>query len=317
MDRAWRRRPGVCVALVLLACMSPVALAACGGSSTTSASISPGTEVVTPAASPSIVPAAEPVSRWDAPGTASLAQARATTRRYAAALHAEKIPKAGLYTSGTTWDIHSSDAHVQGAADIENVYRDAATYSTWSKGHVLAAPGVGVNEGLYTVYGTDSTPALSLLAVNGSKIVHEEIFINEGDTQPVKPYGSAPGPNDTAKVAAKVGAALGDAIATGDEAALKALVAKDILFRDATLPHDVRGRDALLAWWDKVPNGTQLTNKKPIAGPGWSVVRWTVRQAFPTGVEVALPGATVIEVRDGHVVRMTVYYNSSTLRLQT
>jgi SnoaL-like domain len=315
MNRAWPRRWGARLALVLLTCVGLVALGACGGSST-SASNSPSA-AATPTASPSILPAADPVSRWDAPGTASLAQAQAVTRRYAAALRAEKIPKAGLYTSASTWDIHSSDAHVKGAREIESVYRDAATYSSWGKGHVMAAPGVGVDEGLYTAYGTDATPALSLLAVNGDKIVHEEIFINEGDTQAVKQYGSAPGLKDTAKIAAKVGGAVGDAFATGDQASLKALVASDVLFRDTALPHDVQGWDALLAWWDKVPNGVQLKNKKPIAGPGWSVVRWTVRQAFSTGVELALPGATVMEVRNGHVVRMTVYYDSSTMHLQT
>ena len=316
MNKAGLSTPVAFFALGLLACVGAGALAACGGS-TTPATHSPTATAVTPSATPSIAPAAEPVSRWDAPGTASLAQAQATTRRYAAALHAKQIPKAGLYTSASTWDIHSSDAHFDGAREIEAVYRDAGAYSSWAKGHVLAAPGVGVDEGQYTVYGTDSTPALSLLAVNGTKIVHEEIFVNEGDTRAVTQYGSAPGPKDTAKVAARVGAAVGDAFATGDQAALKARVASDVLFRDTTLPHDVRGWNALLAWWGKVPSGVQLTNKRPIAGPGWSVARWTIRQAFSTGAEVALPGATVMEVRGGHVVRMTIYYNASTMRLQT
>ena len=316
MDRAWRDRSSVYATLALLACAGVVALAACAGSST-SASSSPSPAAATPSASPSIVPAAEPVSRWDAPGSASSAQAEETTRRYAAALHAEAIPKAGLYAAASTLDIHPSDAHAKGAKEIESVYRDAAAYSSWAKGHVLAAPGVGVDEGLYTVYGKSSTPALSLLAVNGDKIAHEEIWINEGDTRAVKPYASAPGPTDTAKVAAKVGAAVGDAFATGDQAALQALVAPDVMFRDTTLPRDVNGWDALLAWWDRVPDGVRLQNKAPVAGPGWAVVRWTARQVFPTGVELALPGATLMEVRGGHVVRMTVYYDSATMRLQT
>ena len=42
-----------------------------------------------------------------------------------------------------------------------------------------------------------------------------------------------------------------------------------------------------------------------------------VRRVFSTGVELALPGATVMEVRGGKVVRMTIYYNSSVMRLQT
>jgi hypothetical protein len=145
--------------------------------------------------------------------------------------------------------------------------------------------------------------------------VHEEIFLNEGATGPVRYGVSAPGPKDTANVAAKVGAAVGDAFASGDRAALQALVAPDVLFRDITVPHGERGWDALLAWWDKVPAVT-LEGKKPISGPGWAVGRWTIRQVFSTGVELAMPGASVMEVRNGKVVRMTLYYNSSVMRLQ-
>ena len=299
--------------VLALLVVATLTVAACGGSDTT-ASSSPS---ATPAASPTIVPAAEPVSRWDVPGSASLAQTQAVTRRYATALSAETIPKAGLYTSASTWDIWSSEGHVQGAKQIEGVYRDAGSYIDWSKrNHLMFAPGVGVSEGMTTVYGTSSTPGLVLLAVGGDKITHEEVFLNEGDTGAVKYYGSAPGPSDTAQVAAKVGAAVGQAFATGDQGALQALVAPDILFRDITLPHGVRSWDALLAWWDRVPTVT-LENKKPIAGPGWAVVRWTIRRDYPTGVELALPGATVIEVRDGKVVRMTVYYNSKLVDLQS
>ena len=315
MNSARKSRTATFIALALLVCSGVIALTACGGSSTPGSS-SPSATAVSPTPSPSIVPATEPVSRWDAPGSASQSQAEEVAQRYAAALRTESVPGAGLYASSSTWDIHSSDEHAQGAKEIESVYRDAAVFSSWAKGHVLSAPGVGVDEGLYTTYGKDSTPALSLLAVDGRKIVHEEIFINEGDTRPVRIYRGAPASGDTARAAAKVGAAVGDAFETGDQVALKSLIASDVMFRDTTLPHDEVGRDAVLAWWDRVPNGVQLTNKKPIAGPGWSVVRWTVRQTFPTGVELALPGATVMEVRGGEVVRMTIYYNSATLRLQ-
>ena len=300
----------------LLLFVGAAALTACGGSSRT-ASSSPSATITSPSPSPSIVPAAEPISKWDAPGSASLAQTQAVARRYAAALHAETIPEAGLYTAASTWDYWPTDAHAQGAKEIEGIYRDAGAYLDWSKwGHLLFAPGVGVSEGMNTAYGTSSTPGLVLLAVDGNKVAHEEIFLNEGDSGPVTFYGSAPGPKDTAKVAAAVGAAVGDAFATGDLAALKALVAPDVLFRDTAQPHGGRGWDAVLAWWGMVPTVT-LENKKPIAGPGWAVGRWTIRQVFSTGVELALPGATVMEVRNGKVVRMTIYYNSSVMRLQT
>jgi len=302
--------------VVLLLLGASAVVSACGGSSTT-ASSSPSAATSAPTASPVIVPAAEPVSRWDAPGSASLAQTQVVSRHYASALSAEKIPSAGLYTSASTWDYWPSDAHVQGASEIESIMRDAGSYIDWPKrSHLLAAPGVAVYEGLTEVYGTSTTPSLVLLAVDGGKVTHEEVFLNEGDTRRVTFYASAPGPKDTAKVAAKVGAAVGDAFETGDRTAVQALVAPDILFRDTSLAHGARGWGALLAWWDKVPTVT-LENKTPIAGPGWTVVRWTIRQVFSTGVELALPGATVMEVRGGQVVRMTIYYDSSLMRLQT
>jgi ketosteroid isomerase-like protein len=306
---------GLSLLLAGVSALGLIALCACGGTSTT-ASSSPSAATTAPSASPSMVPAEEPVSQWDAPGTASMAQTQAVTRRYAAALHAEKIPNARLYAHGATWDIWSSEEHRQGGPAIAKVYRDVAGDCDWSKGHVLAARGVGVDEGVFTMYGTVSTPSVSLLAVDGDRIVHEEIFLNEGTGRPVTFYRAAPGPKDTAKVAAKVAAAVGEAFASGDQAALQELLAPDILFYDTELTHGVRGLDAVLAWQSNTPT-VELTNHEPLAGPGWAAVRWTVRQVFPTGVELAMPGMTVMEVRDGKVVRMTLYYDSSVMRLQT
>ena len=115
-------------------------------------------------------------------------------------------------------------------------------------------------------------------------------------------------------MAAGIGAAVGKAFATRDRAALQALLAPDVLFRDGAATHDVRGLDAALEWWRTVAPRRALTikNRPPLAGPGWAVVRWTGRRfykdwIFPNGVDESRNGATVIEVRDGKVVRMTVY----------
>ena len=314
----------IACAVVLLAVAAALTIIGCGDSTTTASSSTPtpaaesspsaSAAAVAPSPSASIVPAAEPVSTWDEPGSASAAQSLAVARRYAAALHAEKV-KTGLYAPGATWHIWSSDDSADGPAEIASLYREVAVYADWSKGHVFAGPGVAVDEGQFTAYDTRSTPSLSLLAADGNKIVHEEIFINDGDTAAVKVYGVSPGPKDTAAVAAKVGAAVGDAFATGDQAALRALVAPDVMFRDVAQKNGVRGWDALLAWWDNVPAVT-LTNKAPVAGQGWSLVRWTIRRDYSTGVQLAMPGATMMEVRDGKVVRMTVYYDSTNIRLQ-
>lgn len=46
------------------------------------------------------------------------------------------------------------------------------------------------------------------------------------------------------------------------------------------------------------------------------LVRWTARQASPAGVEIAMPGATVFEVRDHRVARTTLYHSSEEIALQ-
>ena len=67
----------------------------------------------------------------------------------------------------------------------------------------------------------------------------------------------------------------------------------------------MRGVDAVLAWQSSTTT-VELKNQKPRAGPGWAATRWTIKQVFPTGVELAVPGVTVMEVRGGRVVRMTL-----------
>jgi ketosteroid isomerase-like protein len=305
--------------VVLLLLCASAAVTSCGGSSTT-ASNSPSAKIASPSASPSIVPAAEPVSQWDAPGSAPLAQTKAVGKKVAALLVGEKIPGAGLYAKDATFDYWASgEIHEQGAAAIESVYKGAAGTLDWAKTRLMVAPGVVVSEGMLTADdgGTVSFPSMSLLAVSGDKVAHEEVFLDPGpDTKKaVTFYGTAPGPKDTAKVAAKVAAAVGAAFASGDQAALQELLAPNILFYDTELTHGVRGVDAVLAWQSNTPT-VELTNQKPLAGLGWAATRWTIKQVSSTGVEVAMPGATVTEVRDGKVVRMTLYYDNKAISLQ-
>ena len=153
--------------------------------------------------------------------------------------------------------------------------------------------------------------------MDGKKITHEEVFLDPGPAtkRPVVFARSAPGKKDTAEVAAEVATAVGDAFAAGDQAAIQGLLAPDVRFYDTELRRGVRGVDAVLAWQSQIPT-VELSNQEPIAGPGWAVVRWTVRQVCSTGVEVATPGATVMEVRDGKVVRMTLYYDNAVIGLQ-
>jgi ketosteroid isomerase-like protein len=323
MSGPWKRGSGAYLALGLVVLIGLVALAACGDSSSSTSS-SPSAAATTPSASPSIVPAAEPVHRWDAPGSASLAQTQTVGKRYAEAQTTETIPEAGLYAKGATFDYWASgETHNQGAKQIESTYKAAGEGKPgvgfdWTRVRLLVAPGVVAYEGLLAIPADKvKMPYLELLAVDGNKIIHEEIFMDPGPQtkQPVRYADSAPGPKDTAKVAAEVAAAVGAAFAAGDQAALQDLLAPDVLFYDTELTHGVRGVDAVLAWHSKTPT-VEVSNQEPITGPGWAVVRWTVRETYETGVQAAMPGATVMEVRDGKVVRMTLYYDNAVIGLQ-
>lgn len=262
--------------------------------------------------------------RWDAPGTASSARAGAVARHYVAVLSSGRIPDAQLYTANATCDFWGAGRQVRGAMNIQREHRRLAHERdrawSWSKVcHLLTGPGVAVCEGMskgsnrHVDPPPDPAPYLVVFAVDGAKIAHEEVF-SQGGGRPVTFYGSPPGPGDTVQVAAHVGAALGAAFATRDRAALQALLAPDVLFRDVTDRRGARGRDAVLTWWRAIApaKAVKIRDRAPIAGPGWAVVRWTARRFYktgylPNGVDESRNGATVIEVRDGKVVRMTLY----------
>jgi SnoaL-like domain len=328
-------------AVLALLFVSVLALAACGGGKTASgttpaaASSSPAASTSLPAASQEPTGEDQPVSgplqkpiiltdgvyRWDEPGTASPAQTQAVAHRYADYVaDTKELPGVGLYAANATLDFWPLGWRLQGARNIQRTYRQGASDPdagwSWSERYqVLTAPGVAMCEGMFmgsreaAIWG----PYLALLAVDGDRIAHEEVFLGDAG-QPVTFCGSPPGPADTADVATEVATALGKALARRDGAALQPLLAGDVLFRDATIRHDVRGRDAVLSWLATVApaNVVKVKNRAPLVGPGWAVVRWTGRRSYknwylPNGVDESRNGATVIEVRDGKVVRMTLY----------
>jgi hypothetical protein len=337
MDTSSMRPSTALGALVLLVVAGTLTLAGCFGTSA-SGPTTAGTAVLpaTSSASAAVAPASSsplatagaprlPASRWDAPGSATLAQTLAVAHRYAVALHTETIARAGLYAASATWDYWPADNHLRGGAAIARIYREGAVSDDWSRNvHIMAAPGVGVCEGVVTnmamsVYTKPSAPFVTLLAVDGDKVMHEEVF---HDTRiavhrPVQFYRSAPEPDDTARVASQVGAAVADAFAAADPAGLRTLhglMAPGVLFYDTAHGHGERGWAAMLRWWARL-QAVVFESRRPIAGPGWAVVRWTARR-MANGVERAVPGATVMEVRGGRIVRLTLYYDSRTVSLQ-
>ena len=90
-------------------------------------------------------------------------------------------------------------------------------------------------------------------------------------------------------------------------------MAPDVMFRDVAQKNGVRGWDALLAWWDNVP-AVALTNKAPVAGQAGRLFRWTIRRDDRRPARHA--GSDDYLGARRKVVRMTVYYDSTNIRLQ-
>jgi hypothetical protein len=272
--------------------------------------------------------AADNPTHLDAPGNAPLAQTKAVARRYAAALSARKMVGAGLYAADATRDVEGGVT--RGAKTIEKAWYDSyhedpnvIAVRRWSKDyHLLAASGIAVFEGARSGYPDEDWWRwyLVLLAVDGDKIAHEEVyFVGNGleDRWPMAFSDTSPRPEDTAEVAARVAGAIGKAFATRDRAALETLLARDVIFPEIEDRPGVSGREALLDWWAMLaPRRVAkivVKDETPLAGPGWAVIRWTARRwvdkswLFPDGFLVSANMATVIEVRGGNVVRIVPY----------
>ena len=99
--------------LVSLALVAGLTAAGCGDAAP-QAPVSSAGGTSTAASSPAANPSGPPAPRWDAPGSATLAQTLAVTRRYADALQDERIPTADLYVSDAAWDFWASGGvHIQ------------------------------------------------------------------------------------------------------------------------------------------------------------------------------------------------------------
>jgi hypothetical protein len=272
--------------------------------------------------------AADNPAHLDAPCTTPMAQTKAVARGYAAALSARKMVGARLYAADATRD--TEGGVTRGAKAIERFWYDAyhedpgiIAVRRWSKDyHLLAAPGIAVYEGARLSNDPDDDWRwyLALLAVDGDRISHEEVYFEGNgleDRWPMRFSATPPGPGDTAEVAAQVAAAVGKAFATRDRAALERLLAPNVIFPEIADRPGVSGRKALLGWWAMLaPRRVAkivVRDETPLAGPGWAVVRWTARRwvdkswLFPDGFLVSANMATVIEVRGGKIMRIVPY----------
>jgi ketosteroid isomerase-like protein len=180
-------------------------------------------------------------------------------------------------------------------------------------------PGVAAYEGLFAQSGQKPTAALDLLAVSDGKIGHEEIYLDTSGSRaasPVTQWPSAPTAADTVARTTKTAMAFADA-ATGNTLKIGLLLADDVLFYDTAQKRERHGATALLRWWSGRTAWTPANRPQDglVVGRGWAAIRWTATGGQASTDDITMPSATVLEIRSGKVVRMTLYYDSATLQL--
>jgi steroid delta-isomerase-like uncharacterized protein len=294
----------LCLVVLSLGVLGLCGLCACGGDTATTAA----SAVPTPTPTPSTA-----FKPWP-PGTASPAQALAVAEEYAARARAEK-PMAGLVVPGWTIDVWIADAHFSGHAATRYMGRSPQVLD-WSRGTALATDGAAVVEQVVTNAGEGLTmPSLEVLSIDGGKITHLEVFGNGGDpgaqiTRP-RPVAGRPGPADDAAAAGAVATAYYVALAKADAAAAAALYSPQAVFQDTATAEKPGGTQEAAAWFAKVAAvpDKSMEVKSVIAGAGWAVARWVFSGTASTHVYSGVRGATLFEVRDGKIVRQTVYYS--------
>jgi hypothetical protein len=299
-----------CVLLV-----AALVLAACGSSgSGSSASVTP-----TAAPSPASPSPATTTASWE-PGSDPLSATSKVAARFLTLLRTRRFAASDLWSPQATLDLYASDVHASGSDAVKSVYTSAAPESSWTAGHALVTSGVAAYEGLYAQSGLDPTAALDLVAVSGDKVGHEDIYLDlsEGkEAQAVTQWPSPPAVTDTVARTKETATAFVDAMTDSGTLKLGLLLADDVLFYDTAQKRQQRGATALLTWW----GGRTAVNVVPQAvdsltvGRGWAALRWVGTGAQSSTDEITMPGAAMLEIRHGKVVRMTLYYDSATLAL--
>jgi hypothetical protein len=221
-----------------------------------------------------------------------------------------------LQAGDATWDLWATDAHTTGGKRILRELKDAAGDFGWSQGHLLAAAGVGAWEAILLQPGDKryGAPFLQLVSVDGGKVSHVETLLSSVPRGEIAAEAGEPGPGDTTTSTARVAEAFSEAFAAGDGATLRSIVAPRVAFADASTVKTLRGPDALVGWRAAMID-TDFELREPIVGRGWAVARWTAQRDV-YDVHIAVPGATVVEVRDGKVVRATLYYDPAEISLK-
>jgi ketosteroid isomerase-like protein len=310
-----------------VAIFGTMALCACGGSGDSAGSTvspTPGQTVTPPPAPPA-------VSRWQS-GADDLDQTRVVARAYLEALmDGEMVAQADrLYAADATLDNWIDRTHVDDVDAIKEVWEEWQQGLIWPRNPdrfvVRVVPGAVV----FTVstwsggFGVEY-PYIDFLAVSDGKVVQDEVYGDPHVTE--TPTKGAPdgaddlpelGEKDTAERSAAVALKFSEIISqSGDYPALRKLCAPDVVALDTSQRRPLRGVDAVIAWHKRttrIPGADSVTVEPPIAGRGWAALRVTVNGISTAGTG-HMPGAILLDIRNGKIVRVIHYYDSTVLDL--
>jgi len=331
--RAASRMRSARLALVLPLVLAVAAVAACGGgeeadtegqgqgTSSPTATMAPspsGTETLTRFGT----------TRWER-GADGLKETRAVAREYAAAVRERAVsPRvAEFYAAEFTLDAWLDRTRVDDEMTAKYTWGIWESNLYWSPAaQMYVAPGVAVIAGAVMDDPDDPTmvlPYVDMLAVSDGKITHEEIIGDPHETGVVtkgwKATTAPAGADDTAKEARAAADTVREVLSrTGDFAALEKVYDPDIVFLDTSTDGPLRGVDAVLAWHEgttKIAGIESLAIEPPMAGPGWAVLRTRTGGTIDNMDAFSVPGAIVMDIRGGKVVRMKVYYDSTVVDL--
>ena len=129
--------------------------------------------------------------------------------------------------------------------------------------------------------------------------------------------GEPPTSADTVARSKETAAAFAKAVAAGDSTTIRSLLHQNVMFYDTAQKHPQLGASAAVDWFASTKPVTvrDAQNAPLIVGRGWAVARWTATGADAATSGIIVPGATVMEIRGGKVVRLTVYSDSTKLPL--
>jgi len=307
------------LATSIIVLLATLALAACGGTSTT-ASTSPSAPP-TATATPS-----ESAAPLHLVGSDSLEATQKVVDAFGAGVAALSGARfVPLYADDVVYTDWAFVMRAEGKADVLKEVRRSLRQADEARllaGYADRGWGVLEHRWDFTKKYQASIQPITVLEIRDGKIVSEAWYYQDPfklpDGKPLepKPLTSRPGPADTAAVAEAVALKYAAALQAKDAAAVAALSAPKIAFMDTAASAVGNSPGQVQAHYAKIfkkPADLAFTNLRYAFGRGWATLIWV---ADSPSSAVSGPGVTMLEVREGRIARETLYYTSTNVPFQ-